>query len=97
MPLNINRAALRRPLLPEHPGAWLRSRARIYLVVLGCVIAGFFFVAGWITTPAEDSGLGRIGFWQTVVAVAALVLAWLTVRWGDRQKRREGAPRPRYH
>ncbi len=97
MPAGMNIIAVRRPLLPEHPGAWLAQRLRVYLAVLGCVVAGFFFVAGWMATPAEQSGIGSIGVWQTVVALAALVAAWLSVRWGDRQKGRGGAAGPGFH
>jgi hypothetical protein len=96
MPLDVGGTDLRRPLLPERPGAWVGRRARVYLIVLGCVVAGFFFVAGWMATPTEHSGLGGIGLWQAVVAVAALIVAWLSVRWGDRQKGRGGAAGPRF-
>ena len=95
MPLGISGTDIRLPLLPERPGAWLAARTRIYLVVLACVVAGFFFVAAWIATPAGHSGLRGIGIWQTVVAVAALIFAWLSGRWGERQKGRGGAAGPR--
>lgn len=96
MPADMNVTAVRRPLLPKHPGAWFAKRARVYLAILGCVVAGFFFVAGWMATPAESSGLRGIGVWQTVVAAAALVFAWFRARWGGRQKGREGGAGARY-
>ena len=57
---DMNIAPVRRPLLPEHPGAWLFSRARVYLVVLGAVIAGFFFFAGWLAGSDADSAIPHI-------------------------------------
>jgi len=98
MHADMNLPPVRRSLLPENLGEWFRSRGRVYLVVLGCVVTSFFFVAGWMATPVEHASLGGIGIWQAVVAFGALVLAWVIARWAsDRQKGRGGATGSRNH
>lgn len=93
-------------LIPEHPVAWLRSRLKIYLAVLGVVVGGFFFVAGWIAAPDRHAGSG----YGAALLIAALiagkvgfnwarpVFAKLGSRWArnpnNREEEREGTAGP---
>ncbi|MBV9811263.1 MAG: hypothetical protein JO326_00820 [Acetobacteraceae bacterium] len=62
-----------RDILPPKPLEWLAARARIYLFVLGGVVAGFFFVAGWLAESGDERG------WSNAIWVIGGVALWLLV------------------
>jgi hypothetical protein len=63
-----------RTVLPPKPGRWLWSTLRIYLLVLGTVIAGFFFLAGWLAAPGQRTGQLVFPLGALVILIVGIVL-----------------------